>query len=150
MSSRLFFFASFLWLFGLNSICSFQHFSSVLQSILQWSQWFLGSLHWFLVVFVFLSFPPYHFFFPSFEASWFSFYLELLGLPFNWPVFSRYFSCTHASSIVLGLKSITCFHRWLCKPPIYLRSTSGFLGEMPIFMNSLVYSCTLCPCLYLK
>jgi hypothetical protein len=80
------------------------------------------------VVFVFLSFPPYHFFFPSFEASWFSFYLELLGLPFNWPVFSTYFSCTHASSIVLGLKNITLFKIWLCSPPQILEEYIWVLG----------------------
>jgi hypothetical protein len=91
----------------------------VCPSILQWLKWLLGSLHCCVVVVVFLFFPSFHFFFPSLEASWFSFYLEPLGYPFLWPMFSRYCACTHASSTILGLKSFTCFRRWICRPPRY-------------------------------
>jgi hypothetical protein len=44
---------------------------------------------------------------PSLEASWWYLCLELLGCRFLSPMFSKYCACTHASSIVLGLKNIT-------------------------------------------
>jgi hypothetical protein len=37
--------------------------------------------------FFLLIFSPFHLFFPSLEASRFSFYFELLGFPLFWPIF---------------------------------------------------------------
>jgi hypothetical protein len=77
------------------------------------------------------------------------FFLEPLRYPFLWLIFSRYCTYTHASSMVLGLKSITLLCRWLCRLPKHLRIKSRLLGEIPnmmaIFLNLVVYSCTLCP-----
>jgi hypothetical protein len=111
LAIRLFFFPSFLRFFGFNSRCIFQHFSLVWPSMLQLLQWLLGSLLYCVGVVVFLYFLPFHFFFPSLEASWFYFFFKPLGCPFFWPIFYRYYACTQASSIVLGLKSITYFRR---------------------------------------
>lgn len=103
---------------------------------------------------VFLSSPLFHFFFPSLEAPWCSFCCDLFDFPFFWCTFSRNYSNTQASSTNLGLNNIICLCRWLCRSLRYLRSTFGLFGEIPnimaIFLNSIVYSCTLCPCLNLK
>ena len=139
-----FFLLSFLF-FRLSSACKFQHFSFVWPSMLKWLQWLLDSYHWCIVVFLFLSFPHLFFFFPSLEAS-FSFYFVPVDCAIFNPMFSRYYACTQALSIDLGLKNTTCSRRWQYRPPKYLRSTFGFFGEIPniiaIFLNFVVYSFT--------
>lgn len=93
-------------------------------------------------------FPPFHLFFPSLEASWCSFSFDPLNFLFFQFVFSKYCAYTQASSTNLGFNNITCFRRWLCKPPKYLRSVSMLFGEistiMDMFLN-FVYPYTFSP-----
>jgi len=97
-------------------------------------------------------FPPFHLF--SLQVSWCSFCFNPLNFPFFGHMFSKSCACTHASSIYLVSNNITCLCRCLCRPRRYLRSTFGFFGEIPsimtIFLNFLVYSCTLYPDFYLR
>lgn len=122
------FLLSFFLFFGFRSRCNFQHFSYVFPSKFQW---LLGSLYCCVVAGIFLSFTPFRFFFPSLEASYCSFCFNPLDCTLFRPMFSRYYACTQASSIDLGLNNINFSHRWWCISPKYLRSTSGFLGEIP-------------------
>jgi hypothetical protein len=112
----LFFFPSFLWFFRFNFGCSLKNFRLVCTPIFQWLQWFLGSLYWCVMDFIFLPFPSFHFFFPSLKSSWFSFYLELLGFPFSWHNIYIYCAFTHSSSSIFVFKRITFFNRCLCIP----------------------------------
>ena len=102
-------------------------------------------------IFIFSSF---FFVFPSLEALCCSFCFYPLDCALFSPILSRYCSSTQASSTDLGLKNITCPHRWWYRPPKYLRSTCGFFGELPIiiaiFLNYVVYSCMLWPRFFLK
>ena len=136
-TSMFIFLVFFLWFYGFMLGCSLQHLYLVGPSILQWLKWLFGSMHWFVVVVLFLS---YHFnFFFSLETSWLPFILEPLGYPLILPIFSIYCSCTHASLNLMGLKRFTCLHKCLFRHPKYLMSTSHFLvyisNIMAIFLT---------------
>ena len=151
VAMRFFFLLSFILFFRFSSGCNFHHFSSIWPSMLQW---LLGSLHWCVVVAVFLSFPPFFFFFPSLEAYCCSFFFNPLYCTLFRPMFSRYYACTQASPNFLGLNNIIFSRTWRCRPQKYLRSKSGFFGEISkiitIFLNYVVYSCMLWPEFFLK
>ena len=78
-TSMFVFLVFFLWFYGLMSGCSFEHLYLVGPSILQWLKWLFGSLHWFVVVAMFLSSPFLFFLLGSilvaflFGTTWLSF-----------------------------------------------------------------------------
>jgi len=143
----------FFLFFRFISRCNFYH-SSLWPSLLQWLQWFLGSFHLCTMASIFLSFPHFLFLLPSLKASCFSFYFDPFDYALFKPMFSRYSTSTQASSTNLGFKKITWSCRWLCQPTKYLRNTYKLFGDIPsiisIFLNSMVYACTLRPKFCLK
>ena len=94
VAMRFFFLSSFFLFFGFSSGCNFQHFFSVWPSMLQWLQWLLGSLHYCVVAAVFLSFPPFFFFFHSLEVSCSFFCFDPLNYALFRPIFSKYCAYT--------------------------------------------------------